>query len=1455
VTSRTTEIQTLIADIDSLLTNKRLSRFLSSEREQPRKVLEKIRNFLEAQIGSTENQQQLQSQPSSLLSRFADQNNSFLLEQNQTYSEQGSINQPDTLALSVLLAPLQAELRTLLEERANLVQEIRELEQRRLQNYSLAQQLANQEKIIADFLQVLTNRLHGNFQFQMPETLPNSPQQLLPLGIGSSSIIHNKGNPEIASASPLLEPQQQLERLTSLASELDRRLLALDGTVNVVFEALQRNIHTYHESLSQALARMYSKGLQGEQLLTNLINNVQLQIASQEPFTIDIQKEALPSEQKTLQSGNTRNQLTDELLKSTPVDTSDSLTNNPQETDAQLSEDTSTTADIEAVLLQLNQDTQNSSDTAIDSTTDQLHQDSSVSIRDEVDQLYASLFGIDNLIAANSEITPQEENIQVPDVTDELSVDDQTTTNQEQESEFVLQEIEFANPDVTDELSVDDQTTTNQEQESEFVLQEIEFANPDITDELSVDAQTTTNQEQESEFVLQEIDFEIPDVIDELSVDAQTTTNQEQESEFVPQEINFEVPELTNELSVDAQTVANPQKELELFLQEIDFEIPDVTDELSVDAASSYELNTTNITPAPSTNEVQTTDSGVAMTDPWFDEPDAGLLEVSNSNPENTQAASRSVREQLLDLWNKITFVENTESLPVEQPPTADTIALLTELSIDVSTSEQLSEVAFAENSASTTPDQPETEAATINNQNLNESSEQFIPASSQENLLLQAENQNVAIPEISLNEELLQQLERDLASFDEQVYSYLQSATDLEQQEAVENKLPTNLSNPQLAETEKKKEATTDSYEVAVPSDSNFVIDTEIERQIRDSVWYLGIDLGTTGISATLLNRSTTEIFPLYWFTENQPQATSRTQTFRLPAEVYLPPTATQQSETETTEAQEQGTSTTPNLFSAQLKPYLQIALPYRNERQKWEPVLQFNEVAAVPLVWVVRSLSKLLLTLKSDRSSTTLGLTAAAVGLNQQSFHSAIDNLAGVICTCPSNWSEQYRFNVREALLVSKIIQHPQQVFFVEEAIASLLSELDGASGEIIQFGSRQDTQTAKTSDHPLIGSTLVINIGAVATEMALVDLPENLDELTHSDFMLHSFAYAGKGIEQDIICQLLLPTKWRQPHNPTQENSNNDNSRQWQPAIPGIERMSFSSLGLENLTLPRPGEPDTSDRIYLQQRLESSSLGKAILDAAVALKLILQHQESFTLELADQRWLLQRRDLESHVFVPFVRRLNRELNKLLVAKGIPTEAINQAILTGGTASLGAVSRWLRQKLPNAKIIQDLYLGENGTPCCSRVAYGLAMLPLHPQVLEVPRQQYTDYFLFTELLRLIPDRALSFNEIIQLFEARGINTRSCQQRLLAFLEGELPAGLMPNGTDSSWLNLTSRENFDYKAIANTPLFEKQGSLTYRPNPPQLQSLRRYLDLIKASTQQSLEEPYTVNFVLGVVH
>lgn len=1332
MTFRTTEIQTLIADIDSLLSNKRLSRFLASEKEQPRQILERIRNFLvncaETEESITPKEEQPKPQSSPLLTKFINQNNYSLGSQpNQPSQQAGS----EVDILSSLLTPLQAELQTLLQERANLVQEIKELEQRRLQNFSLAQQLANQEQLIANFLQVLTNRLGGNLQPKMPTNILNStPQTALALGEASSAKTTNTDNTEqlAFATSPILEPQEQLERLTRLASELDQKLLALDGTVNVVFEALQRNIHTYHESLSQALARMYSQGLQAEQLFGNLINNLaqqaQLQFASKEPFTIDIQKQTLANDSRTLQSSNKIEQF---------------------KTDAQ-------TAELDTDVDQLNQDTPKSPGTANEFTIDQLHQDNSVSISDEVDQLYASLFGVDNLATTNSEFSSQDTNFNVLDSIENLP-GEEIATNQEK-SEFIVS-------DFTELLSVD----------------EVKFAD-----------------QEEADTFIQEILFEVADPT-ELPVDQQATTNEDEES----------------------------------ILQEVLFEVADPTEELPVDAAASESVSIIDTLSAPTINETQPDQPSIPTSDPWFDEPDAGLLESGNIQVEDTQkATTEKIRQQLLELWEKITFTQADSETPsgAVEEPTTDKITSLNNLLFDTSN-------ASFDESVSTTKSELTPTEVNSGDRTLNDSSDNYIPASPQENLLIQAENQNAAIPEIALDAEQLLQLDQDLANFGEQTNPQLQPHTDLE--------IPDSAHNAQLAETE-KKESTTVSSEQILSGDSNFGDDTEIRSNIGDYVWYLGIDIGTTGISATLLNRSTNEVYPLYWSTENQAETVSKTRTFRLPAEVYLPP------------AQEQDT-TNSHIFSAQLKPYLKIALPYKNEQQKWEPVLQFNEVATVPLVWVVRSLSKLLLTLKLDRNSTTLGLTAAGVGLHQQIFHSAINNLAGVICTCPSDWSEQYRFNIREALLLSKIIQHPQQVFFVEEAIASLLSELDGANGEIIQFGNSQESHCAKTSEHPLVGNTLVMNIGAAATEMALVDLPESLEELTHSDFMLHNFAYAGKGIEQDIICQLLLPTKWRKPRNSSQEGNNTtitSSPLQWQPMIAGTEQMSFASLGLEELKLPRPGEPDTSDRIKLQQRLESSVLGKAILDAAIALKLILQHQESFTLELADQCWVLQRRDLESQVFVPFVRRLNRELNKLLVAKGIPTEAINQAILTGGTSSLAAVSRWLRQKLPNAKIIQDLYLNENGTPSCSRVAYGLAMLPLHPQVLEVPRQQYTDYFLFTELLRLIPDRALSFNEIIQLFEGRGINTRSCQQRLLAFLEGELPPGLLPSNVDFSWLSLTSRENFDYKAIANAPLFEKQGSLTYRPNPSQLQSLRRHLDAIKASTQQSLEEPYTVNFVIS---
>ncbi len=1313
MTSHTDEIHQLIADIDHLLSHsgKGLSKFLSNQGQQEKEVLQRVREFL-VQLEEDERSEPevppvatTNSSPtpafSSLLTQFNQQGNlPSVLESSPPPAE---LNNIDTVQikqeLTVLLQPLKAELSRLLTERASLIQEIRELEQKRLQNYSLSQQLANQEQMISEFLEVLMGRLVPHLQSNANLTNNSNHQNLEAV---------------TSAIQPILESAERVEQLASLARDLDQRLLSLDGTVNIVFEALERNINTYYQSLSQALAKMHSQGMQGEQLMANFLNNLtqylQQQSLVNEPLISGINTEVVASASSLLSQSPAAAEL-------------------PLETPA---------AEIEPITL----------GTDLLQEQPQSAKDLQLAIADEVDELYASFF--------NTEIS--------------------TPLN-----------LSFAH----------DNTLTED-------------------DNLSITPAVVSN------------DLSAPEIYDSTD-----------DSLFIAPVV------VSNDLSAP--------------------EIHDSTDD------------SLSITPAVVSNDLSAPEIHDSIVSSMADitpsimsaEPKAELPIIENLGSELQDDENDNPQTIISDVPKEVAVTSLPEATPVKRMPTepnsADTITVLTDLLVDTGNEELSLEVNTGDTSMVTLPPITASEDQDLGLDN-------YVLASSTDDLLSLVDHDVSGIPEIVLDAKQLQQLDQDLANFDQPLTASGASKTNLDHEsldnesqidtviilpsQEVDSTLTTetsiedkkeDFSHSQPAITSQQSPIT--SPQPSIPHDENNDL---IPADTLDATWYLGIDVGTTGISAALLNRSKLIVYPIYWSAETQTGGSSFQQSFRLPAEVYLPTNSSAYQSKSDGEAFSQS-SVPQHLYSAQLKPFLQIAVPYQQERQKWEPMLQLNEFSAGPLIWVVRSLSKLLLTLRSSQTSTTPALIANAVGMNTATFSKVIKNIAGIICTCPSSWTEQYRFNIREAILTSQLVSHPQQIFFVEEAIASLLPELDSANGQPIKISENQGFQALKTSDYPLLGSTLAINMGATVVEMTLVDIPANLGELTHKDFMLHNFAYSGKGIEQDIICQLLLPPKSRQPRQPGQSHheSANTNPWHWQPSIPGLDQMQFSSLGLETLTLPKVGEPDIQARIQFQQRLESSLLGQALLDAALALKLILQHQETFTLEFADQSWILQRRDLESQVFVPFVRRLNRELNKLLVARGIPTEAINQAILSGGVASVGTINRWLRQKLPNAKIIQDLYLGENGAPNCSRVALGLAILPLHPQVLDIAKQQYTDYFLFYELLKLLPNRSLSFGEVLQLFESRGINTRICQQRLLAFLEGELPPGLIPAASNNLWLTHHSQENPDYKAIAAltsgiSPLFEKQGNLSYRPNYQQVQLLLRYLDAIKSSTIQSLEEPYS---------
>ncbi|MCC3433907.1 MAG: hypothetical protein JGK08_29330, partial [Microcoleus sp. PH2017_04_SCI_O_A] len=300
--------------------------------------------------------------------------------------------------------------------------------------------------------------------------------------------------------------------------------------------------------------------------------------------------------------------------------------------------------------------------------------------------------------------------------------------------------------------------------------------------------------------------------------------------------------------------------------------------------------------------------------------------------------------------------------------------------------------------------------------------------------------------------------------------------------------------------------------------------------------------------------------------------------------------------------------------------------------------------------------------------------------------------------------------------------------------------------------------------------------------------------------------------------------------------------------------------------SIDLPRPGHPDLPSRYQLQQRLQGSDFGLQLLEAARHLKVILQHQESFAFDIDQQHWEVKRRDLESLVLVPFVQQLNRELNALLSRAGMSPARINQAICTGGMGGWPAIARWLRQKLPNAIVVQDRELesdrdiseiynfasnsvsqSTNSSKTSGQVACGLASLALYPQILDVRQQQYSDFFLLWELMQILGRKTLSFEEILQLLERQGVNTRTCEPRILRILEGRLPAGLLPEEEDFMLLAEESRQNPDWHAILAEPLFFEDVSRGYRLNVEHASVVREYLGLLASSSQQKLLEPLTI--------
>ncbi len=649
---------------------------------------------------------------------------------------------------------------------------------------------------------------------------------------------------------------------------------------------------------------------------------------------------------------------------------------------------------------------------------------------------------------------------------------------------------------------------------------------------------------------------------------------------------------------------------------------------------------------------------------------------------------------------------------------------------------------------------------------------------------------------------------------------------------------------NPALPSSWATSWFTNDFNEIA-PDGGDRPIDHLLsEPSGRSRSWFLGLDIGTTGISAVLLNRATRSLFPLYWHAAEPSSAPDSAQRrgrrwFRLPAiasgDRPIPPTSFHPS------GHARSAQGDPEQAPRQMYPmklFLALGIPYvAADNRHWEPLIQWSTTKAMPLHWFRQALQALIGTLTQSASAESWrarlaathpskvvqpSLVCGAVGLGDEQLQDALRQLGCVIVGCPSGWPDAYGVNIREALIKTQLIDHPSQLAIVPEAIAIILSGLRYSDGESVQSPVHAPPSFAHTDS---TGATLAISAGATVTDLALLQLPDDVQELSQPAFHIRSLAFGGSALDQDIFSQLLLPLVRDSGAMPALSNDNTPHSPLRDSLRLSVEPADWQAIAAMGWSCPPAGQPAVAERIRLQQLLNHSIAGQRFLSLAQTLKRELQHYEQCTLAVGETEYPIHRQALGNLVFIPFLETLKWSILQLLHTSSIAEEDIRQVVCSGGTASLRVIALWLRKRFPRATIIQDNYGVPQGElddraltsqeSQCSRVAYGLATLPLHAQLFS-QAMELDDYAVLNALLSVMAHEPMSISTILQKLTEYGIRGDRHYAKILRLLNGYLPPGLNSGRETDGWIAARSRLSL---VSASARLFERKSPNSFKIN------------------------------------
>ena len=1310
---------------------------------------------------------------------------------------------------SSALEPLRLEMNELRSERDRLQSEVKSLDEQREAASTRLSTVdesgsgnAVSEEQLNDFLTALMGRLQENLTAQVGQTLgqleSDHAAAIARLAANDDEVLQLRGS-------------GQIEELRQLQGRSDQLLVNIDSTLQRMFETLQQNINSYQLSLNEGLENMHSLGRQGEVIVRSLVDHLTAQLgqaAPPEPAFFPARSAAVPLDlvdedeplaepEDALDDGSSSNTVSS-LNEVLPDPTSAATSTEIGSTEIGSIEDADLAAQPEDCIRE---------DGTIDLDLLKLDID-----RDEVAAIAPEDVMVDAAIAdaqiaatesedaeIEAKVLPTAESLYLADLTfDDLTVDPELSF------EDVPDRLPLVSPDGSSELDA-----------NELDANELDANEPDLG---------ASDAEADALAIAELDETELAAILPDLSepFDASPISENTVSEDAVPEEIagsDTASESAASDLPENA-TILEATDDSESHLESSFVpDIPDADDEL-IDSI-----------PLPGDEDDALSHDLVA--------------ELEGVSRDAERAATEAIEVDLdsltSDLEETVVFEAEIPE-PVQLSDAAD--PLDSALIPDQPDAADLTDDLTVESSLQTSLD--ETETAEADSQMADGEAEAAAPLSPtdfDDDLDFYREQSDLAVTETVGAAETVDDSAEEAVGSVEETYVEEPSMEETPEAETVDINAAAveatgmaavplleppfaapPASAPPLAEpidpfVTAELERSSDEEPIAeepIAVDQPPVGADEVASE--DAQWFLGIDIGTTGLSAVLINQVGEQVYPLCWRA-----AGDESNRFRLPATAQMigrdrtqPGFSEQIGEVGIAALQ-----TSDNRLLRHIKPLLKVGIPHGSSGEPW---VQWSDLVALPLQEIQSALSELLKSLSPHRAS------CHAVGMQDDVLRRVLASLVGVIVGYPANWPDTYSFNIREAILAAGLLARGEQVFFVEEAIAVLLSALPDPNMDPADI----DDQQPGLYNCQWAGGTVVLSAGATLTEVTVADLPQGLEQLRYRDFTTRTFGYAGDSLDQDIICQLL--------HAPTQRSDSDSDSNEAE----SFANEGWLSLGLTELQLPQPGEADRGKRYRLRQRLNTSEVGRQAIAIAQKLKVDLQEQAQAEVSLGDRTWTIKRKDLETKVFLPYIQRVNRQVNALLNQSEMAPEAVKQVICTGGSASLSAIARWLRQKFPNATIIQDTYSGEYSNSC-SRVAYGLANLCRYPNVLDGNRHQYSDYFLLLELLRILPDQPLPAGGILHLLEQRGIDTQACQMHILALIEGHLPPGLVPIDSDRPLISAQSPDIPTYRAIEELPLFRKQGGQIYIADAEQGERLRQHLETVLEGKLQTLNAPQSL--------